>query len=90
MRTLLIALIMAGFTAACEPTTGGERPVGVAEPALADALAFADSVLEDAVGREVLPGAVLQVSREGRVLHERAYGYAKLYDGDRRLEGPSP
>jgi serine-type D-Ala-D-Ala carboxypeptidase len=90
MRTLLIALIMAGMVAACDPATGGERPVGIADPVMTAALALADSAMEDAVAAEVLPGGVLLVARDGLVLYEKAYGSAKLYEGTRRLDTPEP
>jgi serine-type D-Ala-D-Ala carboxypeptidase len=44
-------------------------------------LAAADSVVEAAVGT-LVPGAVLSVSRNGRIVHERAFGFAQLA-GDR-------
>jgi CubicO group peptidase (beta-lactamase class C family) len=64
--------------------------VGTPDSALASALAFADSTLAEAVAAEVLPGAVLLVARDGVVLHEKAFGYARLYEGGTRLKSPEP
>lgn len=63
---------------------------GQSEPVEA-ALAWADSVLERATAEERVPGAVLLVARTGRVIHERAFGFAHLYgyDGE-RLARPEP
>ncbi|HKO17070.1 MAG TPA: serine hydrolase [Gemmatimonadaceae bacterium] len=57
---------------------------------LARGLATADSLVEAATGR-LFPGAVLLVSRDGRVVHERAFGHAQLYDDSmHRLAAPPP
>ncbi|HEX6534696.1 MAG TPA: serine hydrolase [Gemmatimonadaceae bacterium] len=57
---------------------------------LARAITVVDSVVASGVGTHYA-GAVLLVARDGRVLHERAFGYAQLYDYDgRRLASPPP
>jgi CubicO group peptidase (beta-lactamase class C family) len=56
------------------PTSGG----------LARGLATADSLVRAAIGTRI-PGAVLVVSKDGRVIMERAYGHAQLNDYDMRL-----
>ncbi len=89
--SLLAGALLAGLVlAACTPAAEETRQVAASEPAVAQALAFADSVLAAAVAEEALPGAVLLVARDGAVLHERAYGYASLFEGDRSLASPEP
>ncbi|HEY9427174.1 MAG TPA: serine hydrolase domain-containing protein, partial [Gemmatimonadaceae bacterium] len=48
--------------------------------ALQARLAAADSIIDAWVSAEKVPGAVFLVSRDGQVVHERAFGYAQLYD----------
>ena len=55
-----------------------QRPAAVAVSARS--LALADSILADAVAREAIPGAVLVVVQGDSIIHERAFGYAQLYD----------
>lgn len=61
------------------------------EPSLARAVAEADSLVAAAVVGELVPGAVLLIAQDGRVMHRRAYGSRQLYAyGMRRLEDPPP
>jgi CubicO group peptidase (beta-lactamase class C family) len=78
MRTpLLLAAILIATPLAAQP-----KP---------PSFAVADSLIQDAIDRNVIPGAVLVVSQNGKVLHERAFGFAELYDfNGRRLEKPRP
>ncbi len=57
---------------------------GVANPDLARGIAAADSLITASIGT-LIPGAVFLVARDGRVLHERAFGFAQLndYNGNR-------
>ncbi|HXI98065.1 MAG TPA: serine hydrolase [Gemmatimonadaceae bacterium] len=52
---------------------------GAPDPALARGVTIADSLIESSIGT-LTPGAVLLVARDGRVVHERAFGYAQLND----------
>src|ERR1700681_4017173 len=83
---------MTRFRFLCAATVGfsvvlgcaGYAPAGssaVPDPALARGIASADSLIGAAVGT-MIPGAVFVVSRNGRVVHERAFGYAQLNDFD--------
>lgn len=70
---------------------GGYPPAaspGAADPALTRGVATADSLIDSSIGT-LIPGAVFLVSKDGRVIHERAFGYAQLndYQGHRL---PSP
>lgn len=82
----IIAVLTLGVAAgSCAPATVEPSP----DRMPAAALARADSLLEAAVAREEIPGAVLVVTQDGRIVHERAFGYAQLYDyGMRRLASP--
>jgi CubicO group peptidase (beta-lactamase class C family) len=62
---------------------------GVAEPGLARGIATADSLISSSIGT-LIPGAVFLVAKDGRVVHERAFGFAQLNDyGGRRLASPT-
>lgn len=83
---LIVVLLLVPAPAAAQHTIRS-----ASTPAMVRALAFADSALAAAVGREDVPGAVLVVTQGGEVIHERAFGYAQLYDyGMRRLVQPPP
>src|SRR3982074_1349721 len=85
---LAITLFLAG-TSGC----GGSVPAAslrAPDPALGRGVASADSLISAAVGT-VIPGAVFLVSRDGRVVHDRAFGYAQLNDFEtHRLAAPRP
>lgn len=71
---------------------GGRRAVevGVPDRALGRGIATADSLIQAAIGK-LTPGAVFLVSRNGRVVHQRAFGYSQLNDfSGRRLADPLP
>lgn len=70
---------------------GGYAPAGspgAPDQALAQGIAIADSLIGSSIGT-LIPGAVFLVSKDGRVVHERAFGYAQLNDYQgRRLPSP--
>jgi len=73
----IAALIAAG--PACAGGYGSPAESAVTDPNLAHGIATADSLIEAAVGK-LFPGAVFLVAKDGRVVHERAFGYAQLND----------
>src|SRR5438045_3916542 len=54
-----------------------------AESNLALGIASADSMIAAAIGK-LTPGAVFLVAKDGRVIHERAFGFAQLKDYEGR------
>ena len=83
---LTITAVLAA-TAGCR----GHAPagsLGAPDPDLARGIATADSLINTSIGT-LTPGAVFLVARDGRVVHERAFGYAQLNDYEgRRLTTP--
>lgn len=81
------ALLAATFGCAGAHTRAPETGV---ESGLARGIARADSLINASVGK-LIPGAVLLVAKDGRVVHERAFGHAQLHDYEMRpLASPRP
>jgi CubicO group peptidase (beta-lactamase class C family) len=47
-----------------------------------------DSILQSQVDAGKIPGAVIQISKAGKILHTKAYGYAQKYDASHQLLNP--
>jgi CubicO group peptidase (beta-lactamase class C family) len=79
---------LVGVVLGCSTNHPPPVQIAAAEPGLARGLATADSLIAAAVGR-LTPGAVFLVAKDGRVIHERAFGYAQLNDYQgRRMTSP--
>ena len=82
----IAALIAAGL--GCAGGHGSTVESGIVQPELARGISTADSLIDASVGR-LFPGAVFLVAKDGRVVHERAFGYAQLNDyGGHRIPSP--
>jgi serine-type D-Ala-D-Ala carboxypeptidase len=82
------AVVLLAAVAACTGAHARAPETGLAEPGLARGIAAADSLIDASVGT-LIPGAVFLVARDGRVLHERAFGFAQVNDYHmRRLTSP--
>ncbi|HVZ57125.1 MAG TPA: serine hydrolase [Chitinophagaceae bacterium] len=78
---LMTFLLFRGSTQG-QPSTAARAPRQL--------LATIDSVLNGAVARGDIPGAVIQVKRDGQILYRQAYGYAQKYDYHHRLLAHPP
>jgi CubicO group peptidase (beta-lactamase class C family) len=77
MRFLVAAFLGVGLGCAGAHTRAAAT--GVGGPGLARGIATADSLITASLGT-LMPGAVFLVAKDGRVVHERAFGYAQLND----------
>src|SRR4051812_24144188 len=86
MRLSSTALVLLGLGVAARAPIRAQSP-----RRFEAALASADSLVSAAVSGGAIPGAELVVSVGGRVVHERAFGYAELNDfAMHRLASPRP
>ncbi len=47
-----------------------------------------DSILNSEVSNDKIPGAVIQIKKDGKIIYKRAYGYAQKYDINHQLLNP--
>lgn len=88
MARIVPLLLLGAAAIACAPAP---HPAAVAvTPSLARGIATADSLVAASIGTSI-PGAVLVVARNGRVLENRVFGYRQLNDyTGHRLASPPP
>jgi CubicO group peptidase (beta-lactamase class C family) len=89
MNVCRFFFLSAGVLGGCARVHGVAEPGGPAlDPAFARAITTADSLIAASIGT-LTPGAVFLVAKDGRVVHQRAFGYAQLNDYDmHRLASP--
>jgi len=86
----VFAAVLLGAGLACAGPRARSAVTSAVAPDLARGIATADSLISASIGT-LTPGAVFLVAKDGRVLHERAFGYAQLNDyAGRRLPAPPP
>jgi len=49
-----------------------------------------DSVVQAAVKADLIPGAVVQIEKDGKIVYSRAYGWSQKYDYRHQLVQPAP
>jgi CubicO group peptidase (beta-lactamase class C family) len=76
LRISLLSLVLT----ACAGNAAQAVVQTAPSPAMTAGLATADSLIQTAIANNLIPGAVLVVSQNGKVLQNRAFGYAELYD----------
>ncbi|GAC1409326.1 MAG: N-acetylmuramoyl-L-alanine amidase [Gemmatimonadaceae bacterium] len=87
VQFFLASAVMALAVGCGRGYTATGSPIAI-DPGLARGIATADSLIDASVGT-LTPGAVFLVAKNGRVVHERAFGYAQLRDFEgRRLATP--
>src|SRR6185312_4352920 len=78
-RLALLALAICVGSGTTSAQTDSHHARASSGEALKHALSTADSLISAAV-EHTIPGAVLVVSQNGRLVHERAFGWAELED----------
>lgn len=83
-RLILVAVVATG----CARSAAVE--LANPDPSLASGIATADSLIGASIGR-LTPGAVFLVAHNGRVVHQRAFGFSQLndYEGHRLANPPA-
>ena len=65
---------------ACLLQTTVNAQITTNEKAKAGLIASIDSILNNAVDKDVIPGAVLLIKQNGKILYQHAYGFSQKYD----------
>jgi len=79
---LLFTLLMLCFIL---PLANSQNNSGKSNASLT---ATIDSILNSQVSNEKIPGAVIQIKKDGHIVYSKAYGYSQKYDIDHQLLDP--
>lgn len=83
MRTKLLAAFLAVLTT----RTNGQTHQHISDASLR---ARVDSIVETAIRADLIPGAVVQIEKDGRIVYSKAYGLSQKYDIHRQPIRPAP
>lgn len=78
MKSFLLFLFSFSFFI----TTANAQPVVNKKAKL---ITTVDSILNGAVAHDLIPGAVIEIKQNGKVVYKQAYGYSQKYDYKHRL-----
>jgi CubicO group peptidase (beta-lactamase class C family) len=81
-RLLLILFILSAF---CFFSNSQSNSPKTARAAFISRI---DSILQSQVDRDKIPGAVIEIKKEDKIIYRRAYGYAQKYDYSHHLLNP--
>lgn len=81
-RLLLILIQLCLFTGMVSAQGAGHKS---RKAALATTI---DSIFNSQVANDLIPGAVIQIKKDGKIIYRHAYGYAQKYDFNRQLLQP--
>jgi serine-type D-Ala-D-Ala carboxypeptidase len=88
MRVFILAAVLVVATMRAEGQDGDRRDRdGHLEALLRKRV---DSVVEAAISADLIPGAVVQIEQNGRLIYSKAYGLSQKYDFHRQPLDPAP
>jgi serine-type D-Ala-D-Ala carboxypeptidase len=85
MRSFLLLVLSAVLFSA---TIKGQEPHSTKNKTRL--IAGIDSILSGAVTSDVIPGAVIQIKKDGKIIYKHAYGYSQKYDFNHHLLSNPP
>ena len=78
------------FLSTCIIGSVGNAQISKTEKTKVQLIAAIDSILNNAVVKEEIPGAVIEIKQDGKIIYKHAYGFSQKYDfGHRLLSHPA-
>ena len=78
--TAVLTLLIYTLNSSCQTTPDNQKITALN--------ASIESILQSKVDNDEIPGAVIMIKKDGRVVCERAFGYAQKYDYNHKLLNP--